>query len=95
MQSGAAPEYRRNYLDETYAIIDGVALGLGRALVSRHLIARDGRIRVVTGYRSMFVPVLLHYHRQPFYTALQRTAIQELKERCPALLRADADPPPP
>jgi DNA-binding transcriptional LysR family regulator len=90
MQSGTLPEYRRSFMDETYAIIDGVALGLGRALVSRHLIASDPRIRVVPGYRSMFVPVLLHYHKQPFYTALQRAAIRELQERCPALLRAGA-----
>jgi DNA-binding transcriptional LysR family regulator len=89
MQSGTMPEYRRNFMDETYAMIDGVALGLGRSLIPRHLIARDPRIRVVSGYRSMFVPVLLHYHKQPFYTALQRAAIHELKERCPALLRAD------
>ena len=92
MQSGSQPEYRRNFMDETYAIIDGVALGLGRALVSRHLIARDPRIQVVSGYRSMFVPVLLHYHKQPFYTALQRAAITELRERCPALLRAGSEP---
>ncbi len=92
MQSGSQPEYRRNFMDETYAIIDGVALGLGRALVSRHLIARDPRIQVVSGYRSMFVPVLLHYHKQPFYTALQRAAIAELRERCPALLRAGSEP---
>jgi DNA-binding transcriptional LysR family regulator len=91
MQAGAMPEYRRNFMDETYAIIDGVAHGLGRALVSRHLIARDPRIRVVSGYRSMFVPVLLHYHKQPFYTALQRATIHELKERCPALLRAGTE----
>jgi DNA-binding transcriptional LysR family regulator len=89
MQSGTMPEYRRNFMDETYAMIDGVALGLGRALIPRHLIARDPRIRVVPGYRSMCGPVLLHYHKQPFYTALQRAAIHELKERCPALLRAD------
>jgi DNA-binding transcriptional LysR family regulator len=91
MQAEPLPEYRRCFMDETYAIIDGVALGLGRALVSRHLIARDARIRVVAGYRSMFVPVLLHYHKQPFYTALQRAAIRELEERCPALLRAGCE----
>jgi DNA-binding transcriptional LysR family regulator len=90
MQAGKLPDYRRSFMDETYAIIDGVALGLGRALVSRHLIARDRRIRVVSGYRAMFVPVMLHYHKQPFYTALQRAAIHELKERCPGLLRAES-----
>ena len=89
MQGGTVPEYRRSYMDEIYAIIDGVALGLGQAVVSRHLIARDPRIQVNDSFRSMFVPVLLHYHKQPFYTALQRAAIKELRERCPALLRSE------
>ena len=88
MQAGK-PEYRRSFMDEIYAIIDAVALGLGQAVISRHLIAHDPRIQIVGGFRSMFVPVLLHYHKQPFYTALQRAAIKELVERCPALLRAE------
>jgi DNA-binding transcriptional LysR family regulator len=89
LQSGTMPEYRRSYMDEIYAIIDGVALGLGQAVISKHLIVHDPRIEIVDGYRSMFVPVLLHYHKQPFYTALQRATIKELQERCPALLRAE------
>jgi DNA-binding transcriptional LysR family regulator len=89
MQAGTLPEYRRSYMDEIYAIIDAVALGLGQAVISRHLIARDPRLQIVNGFRSMFVPVLLHYHKQPFYTALQRAAIKELVERCPALLRSE------
>jgi hypothetical protein len=40
----------------------------------------------------MFVPVLLHYHKQPFYTALQRAAIKELVERVPHLLRSEIPP---
>ena len=92
LQSGTIPEYRRNFMDEIYAIIDGVALGLGQAVVSRHLIARDPRIQVSPGFRSMFVPVLLHYHKQPFYTALQRAAIKELVERVPHLLRSEIPP---
>jgi DNA-binding transcriptional LysR family regulator len=92
LQSGKLPEYRRSFMDEIYAITDAVALGLGKAVISRHLVARDPRIRIETGYRSMFVPVLLHYHKQPFYTALQRAVIEELKQRCPTLLRAQDDP---
>ena len=92
MQAAGKPtHYRRSFMDEIYATIDGIALGLGRAVVSRHLITRDPRIRVAERYRSMFVPVLLHYHKQPFYTALQRAVIQELKERCPGLLRPEAE----
>lgn len=88
-QSGTMPEYRRSFFDEIYGIIDAVALGLGRGVISRHLIVHDPRIRILPGFRSMFVPVMLHYHKQPFYTALQRAAIDVLRERCPALLRAE------
>jgi DNA-binding transcriptional LysR family regulator len=81
--------YRRSYFDEIYGLIDAVALGLGRGVVSRHLIVQDGRIRVMDRFRGMFSPVMLHFHRQPFYTALQKAAIEELKGRCPTLLRAE------
>jgi DNA-binding transcriptional LysR family regulator len=88
-QSGEVPSYRRSFFDEVYGLIDAVATGLGRGVISRHLIAHDARIRVLPGYRSMFVPVMLHYHKQPFYTSLQKAAIDELRSRCPALLRAE------
>jgi DNA-binding transcriptional LysR family regulator len=86
-QGRTFPEYRRSYMDEIYALIDGVACGLGKAIVSRHLIVHDARIRIVPGHRSMFVPVLLHHHKQPFYTALQRAAIEVLRGGCAVLLQ--------
>jgi DNA-binding transcriptional LysR family regulator len=89
LQGRDAPSYRRSFMDEIYAIIDAVALGLGKAVVSRHLVARDARLRIVPGYTSMFVPVMLGYHKQPFYTALQKAVIQELKERCPPFLKIE------
>jgi DNA-binding transcriptional LysR family regulator len=85
LQGGKVPEYRRSFMDEIYAIIDAVALGLGKAVISRHLIARDPRLKILPG-KSMFVPVMLAYHKQPFYTALQKAAIKELVDRCPGLL---------
>lgn len=86
-QSRSVPDYRRAFMDEIYAVIDGVAAGLGRAVISRHLIARDRRIKVLTRYRSMVVRVLLQHHKQPYYTSLQRATIAALVERCPDLLR--------
>jgi DNA-binding transcriptional LysR family regulator len=85
-QARAVPEYRRAYLDEIYALIDGVAHGLGRAVVSRHLVVHDKRIRVLPKWKSMAVAVLLHHHKQPHYTALHRAAIDTLVAKCPALL---------
>ena len=85
-QSKAVPNYRRAFMDEIYAVIDCVANGLGKAVVSRHLEVGDPRIRVLRRFRSMSVPVLLHYQKQPYYTALQRATISALVERCPRLL---------
>jgi DNA-binding transcriptional LysR family regulator len=84
-QQKAIPDYKRAFMDEIYAIIDGVANGLGRAVVSRHLVAHDKRIRILRKYRSMPVPVLLHFHKQPYHTALQRAAITTLIDACPKL----------
>jgi DNA-binding transcriptional LysR family regulator len=88
-QTGKPTEYRRAFLDEIYALIDGVALGLGKAVISKHLIVSNPRIRTVSEYRSMFVPVLLHFHKQPYFTELQKAVIRELKTRCPPLLRPE------
>jgi DNA-binding transcriptional LysR family regulator len=85
-QGRQPPEYRRAFMDEVYAIIDGIALGVGKAVVSHHLVRDDPRVRRLDGYEPMRVPVLLHYHRQPFYTELQKQAITTLTERCPILL---------
>jgi DNA-binding transcriptional LysR family regulator len=87
-QARSVPEYQRAFMDEIYAVIDGVATGLGKAVVSRHLIARDRRIKVLPRYKSMDVRVLLQHHKQPYYTALQQAAIKQLVEKCPDLLRS-------
>lgn len=85
-QNGSIPEYRRAFMDEVYAIIDGVALGVGKAVLSRHLIRDDPRIKILAGFEPMHVPLLLHYHKQPFYTELHKQTIATLLERCPKLL---------
>jgi DNA-binding transcriptional LysR family regulator len=84
--------YKRSFMDETYAICDAAALGLGKAIVARHLIRGDDRLVIVDGYRSMFVPVMLHYLQHPFYTALQKRVLEELKSRCPTLLAQNSEP---
>ena len=66
----------RLFLDEIYGIIDGVAMGLGKAVVPLHLIKEDKRIRVVPGYKPLFVPIYLHFYRQPFYTKLHLAVVE-------------------
>lgn len=89
-QARSVPEYQRAFLDETYAIIDGVAAGVGKAVLSRHLIARDKRIEVVGKYRSMRAKVVLQHYRQPHYTSLHKAAVGLLASRCPKLLETSS-----
>lgn len=86
LQSGSTPSYRRSYMDETYAIIDAAALGLGKAVMSRHLVEGHGGLEIMEGYKSLLVPVLLHYHQQPFYTDLHKATVSALQENCPRFL---------
>ena len=85
-QGGKVPNYRRAFMDEIYALIDGVAAGLGRGIVSKHLVANDPRVQIVSGFKSMEVPVFLHYHKQPYFTALHKSTVNALQTNCPSLL---------
>lgn len=87
-QDAPVPSYRRAFMDEIYAIIDAAAMGIGKAVVSRHLVERHAGVEIVDGHKSMKVPVLLYYHKQPFYTDLHKAVVKSLCERCPSLLRA-------
>lgn len=69
---------RRIYLDDIYGILDGVKLGLGRAVLPRHLIEGEGTLRVVEGYKILRSPVYLHYFKQPYYSRLHGELIQVL-----------------
>jgi DNA-binding transcriptional LysR family regulator len=82
---GRKPE-SRSYLDEIYAILDGVEAGLGRALVPRHLIRPGARLRVRALRGAGAVPVVLHYRRQPYYTKLQQAVIDRLRTEAPKRL---------
>lgn len=85
-QGGELPKYRRAFLDEIYAIIDAAAAGMGKAVVSRHLIDNNPNVEIVPGFKSMTVPVLLYHHKQPFYTELHKAAVATLRDKCPPLL---------
>ena len=87
-QTGATvPKMLRAYFDDIYGLIDAVSEGIGRAVVPVHLVKPEHQVRAVPGYRPFEVPVLLQFHKQPYYTRLQRAVIDTLSNECPALLR--------
>jgi DNA-binding transcriptional LysR family regulator len=70
-QGTKPPRIIRSYLDDVYGVIDGAALGIGRAVVPKHLIVADKRLQVVSGLRPLLSPVYLHNYKQPFLSRLQ------------------------
>jgi DNA-binding transcriptional LysR family regulator len=69
---------RRSYLDEIYAVLDGVAAGWGRAVVPEHLARGRSDLRIVPGYRALRIPVILHTYRQPVYSKLHQHGLEAL-----------------
>ncbi len=57
LESASLSRPRRSYLDEIYSILDAVELGLGRAVVPRHLL-RAG-MKELPGQNALEIPVYL------------------------------------
>lgn len=78
LQGSKPKKLSRVFLDDIYGILDGVALGFGRAVVPRHLLHSEARVRVVPGFKSLRVPVYLNFYRQPVHTRLHATVVEHL-----------------
>lgn len=76
----AKKPYSRRYLDEVYGLIDGVKLGLGRAVVPIHLIKGDAAIKVVNRKQHLIFPVNLHFYRKSYPSRLHHDVLSHLKE---------------
>jgi DNA-binding transcriptional LysR family regulator len=85
-QGGPRPSFSRSYCDEIYALMDAVAAGLGRGVVPRHLAAKDARLAVVEGYKSVRVPVVLCASRDALLGEAARAVVEALKAGCAKLL---------
>lgn len=75
-------KYLRSYFDDCYGIIDGVAQGIGNAVMPEHLVKKNSSIKIVKGFKSMSLDVVLHYYRQPFYSKLHQSLIDSLVRNC-------------
>lgn len=71
-------KYRRSYFDDCYGIIEGVARGLGQAVMPEHLVADDNQIKISKDFKPYKVDVVLHYYHQPFYSKLHQSVAEVL-----------------
>jgi len=60
-------KFRRRFLDEVYSIVEAVEFGWGRAVLPKHLIVGNAKLRHLPNFRPLKIPVYLNYYRQPFY----------------------------
>lgn len=77
------PPYHRSFLSDVFGIICGVEQGLGRAVVSQHLIRENPHIKILTEYKPVSAPVIVHFFNQSYYTRLHTTILETLHQECP------------
>lgn len=76
----SAQAIERLFLDDIYGVIEGAKLGLGRAVVPRHLIQNEKKLTVLNPNLTLDVPVYLYYYLQPYYPNLHAQVVASLKE---------------
>jgi DNA-binding transcriptional LysR family regulator len=76
--TGKKIDYKRSYMGEVYSIIDGVAQGLGKAVMSKHLVNKDKRFIIEREKKRYIRPVVLSYFRQSYYSSLQKQVLTAL-----------------
>ncbi|HVJ66219.1 MAG TPA: LysR family transcriptional regulator [Bdellovibrionota bacterium] len=77
--SKSKAQARKRYLDDVYGLLDGVKLGLGKAVLPRHLVD-ERELKIESPSRVLRVPVHLVYRRGPYYTQVQKLAIEAITE---------------
>jgi DNA-binding transcriptional LysR family regulator len=65
-------------MGDVYGILDAVALGLGRAVMSKHLAEDDRRFKIISMPKKYLRPVMLTYYRQSYYSPLHYKIIETL-----------------
>lgn len=72
---GKKLDFDRAFLGDVYSIIDGVAEGLGRAVMSKHLILKDIRFIIEPQKKRYLRPICLSYYSQAYYSPLQEQVL--------------------
>lgn len=75
---GNKKEYQRRYMGDVYSIIDGVALGFGNAIMSKHLIEQDRRFTIVKNRKKYKRPIVISRLRQHYYSPLAEMVFKRL-----------------
>lgn len=70
---GIKDTFKRSYLSDVYGLIQGVEEGLGKAVMSRHLVEGNKKIKIIKSQKRYLRPIILHYYERPYYTELHKS----------------------
>lgn len=76
LKSGA--KIKRHFMDDIYGLIDGVRLGLGDAIVPKHLIEDVKGIEIIDKETSLRSPVYIHFYDHPITSKLSEAFLDKL-----------------
>jgi len=77
-QKNAPKVYRRSFMGDVYGILDGVEAGLGRAVMSKHLLKGRKNLKIISGYKSYKREVVLHTLKRAYVPKLHQLIITQL-----------------
>jgi DNA-binding transcriptional LysR family regulator len=71
---------KRRYVGDSYGIIEGVRLGLGKAFIPLHMVEHLKDIRVHKAVKATN-PIVLHFFKQSFYSQLHHKTLEFLLKK--------------
>ena len=71
---------KRAYMGNVYGILEAVALGLGRSVMSKHLVVSDDRFKIIKSKKRYIRPIVMNYFKQNYYSKVHTQLVAELKE---------------
>lgn len=79
-------EFDRSFYDDVYGLIDGVRMGFGEAIVSKHMIVEDDEIEIVPHSNQVQHAIVLNYIKNRYVSELQNKVIEQLCQNIPKYL---------
>lgn len=73
-----AKSVRKRYLDDVYGLIDGVRLGMGRAVLPVHLIEGMSDLKILYPKTKLKVPIYLLFYKNAYQTKVEKAVIESM-----------------
>ena len=72
--------YERIFVGDVYAIIDAVEYGIGKAVMSRHLVEGAKTLKIQAKRKKYLRPLVLSHLKQNYYSPLHVSICEELRD---------------